>query len=188
MVATTHDLLLFLTTDYRYAPLLNMSRQKLVGLRNRLYYNKLPESQKELMLSRLMERIEKLKNPSSQRPISTGSVSTRNRNGEVRSLPVPVYLDVPDIRLIRKSLVLPAVVRDHHGKFFQETTMIRMFYREHMFDDLHLEHVIAMMQTGAMPSEKIVREMIRRKNWTMFAERYELPSLWQVVTEDEPEL
>jgi hypothetical protein len=166
-----------------------MSYQRLTGLRKRLYYNRLTESAKEQMMQRLCERIKKLKNPSSSGVISTRPISThRAKDGEIDTFPKPVYLDVPDIKCVRKGFIIPAVVRDHHGKFFQETTLIKVMSKRECMSDLNLDRVVNMMKTGAFPSKDVVREVIRRVGWNMYEERYDMPSLWQVVTAEEPEL
>lgn len=164
MIGTSNEILMWLSRHSEYAPLLQMSRQRLVGMRKHLYCNEIGEQTKEEILLRLKNRIAGLQN------------STTHHDG---------YLTcgIRDVRCLRERYILPAVVRDKHGKFFQETTMIRMVAREEKMADLNLDKVCATMKYGCLPSERIVSEVLRRKGWNMFEPRHELPSVWEVETD-----
>ncbi len=163
MIGTSNEILQWLTRHSEYAPLMCISRQRLVGLRKHLYCNELGEERKEELLFRLQRRIEQLR--------AAGEYGCgMTLLGCVKS----------DVRLLRKRYILPAVVRDKHGKYFQETTMVRMVAHEEKMQDLHLDKVCGAITRGDLPSEEVVREILRRKGWTMFEPRYEMPSVWEV--------
>lgn len=157
MEGTSKEILLWLTRHSEYAEYMAMSRQRLVGLRKHVNANELNEGHMEEILTRLSERLEKLR-------IS-------------RDFILP---SVPSVTCKRRSYMLPAVVRDHHGKYFQEQTMIQMFRREKMMSDLNLDKVCAAIKRGDMPRIEVVREVMRRKGWSMVADRYVMPSVWEV--------
>lgn len=141
-----------------------ISRQRLVGLRKHLYSNELSEERKEELLLRLKQRIDALR--------------TEGKASEFQPLLGCIKTEV---RCLRRRYMLPAVVRDKHGKYFQETTLIRMVAHEERMQDLHLDKVCGAITRGDLPSEEVVREVLRRKGWTMFEPRHELPSVWEVV-------
>ena len=163
MIGTSNEILLWLSRHSEYAPLLQMSRQRLVGMRKHLYCNEIGEETKEEILLRLKNRIAGLQN------------GITHHDGCLHG--------IRDVRCLRPRYILPAVVRDKHGKFFQETTMVRMVAREEKMADLNLDKVCATMKYGCLPSERIVREVLRRKGWNIFEPRHELPSVWEVETD-----
>lgn len=164
MIGTCNEILLYLTRNSEVAPLFQVSRQRLVGLRKHLYGNEIAEATKEKMLIDLKNRIAGLR---SDEKFMSKSIDKK-------------FLLI-DIRKIRNRYVLPAVVRDKHGKYFQETTFIRMVCNEKKMEDLNLGKVCASMKYGCLPLETTVREALRRKGWTMFEPRQELPSVWEVT-------
>lgn len=165
MIGTCNEILLYLTRHSEYAPLFQMSRQRLVGMRKHLYGNEIAETTKEKMLLDLKNRIYRLRN---------------DEKFILKSLDIKFLLI--DIQKLRNRYILPAVVRDKHGKYFQETTMVRMVAHEEKMQDLHLDKVCGAITRGDLPSEEVVREVLRRKGWTMFEPRYEMPSVWEVIT------
>lgn len=164
MIGTSNEILMWLSRHSEYAPLLQMSRQRLVGMRKHLYCNEIGEQTKEEILLRLKNRIAGLQE------------STTHHSANLTC-------GIRDVRCLRERYLLPAVVRDKHGKFFQETTMVRMVADEEKMADLNLDKVCATMKYGCLPSERIVKEVLRRKGWTMFEPRHELPSVWEVETD-----
>jgi len=177
MIGTSTEILLWLSNDYRYAPLFCMSRQKLVGLRRRLYDNRLTLDGRDRLLQNLCDRIKKLTNP-----VSTTDVSTMPSVPDERKwYPKTILLPVPEVRCVRKGMIIPAVIHDKKGRAFTETTFLRMIADEWQMKDLHIDKVLGMMKAGGLPDKKIVREALRRKEWNMFVDRYELPSVWEVV-------
>ena len=84
------------------------------------------------------------------------------------------------LRCLREDKIIPAVVRDKHGKFFTEQTLLLMVEREEKMNGLHLNRVCEHIRLGQLPNENIVREVLRRKGWTMFQERTYLPSIWEL--------
>ena len=158
MKGTSSEVLEWLTHHREYAPLMQMSRQRLVGLRERLRNGSLGERRKEEILERLEKRIFSLQND-------------QCRNDFCQHSPV---------RKVRPEYILPAVVRDHHGKFFQETTMIKMVAKEEKMHDLNLDMVCRAIKRGDLPSKEVVREVLRRKGWYIFEERMVLPAVWEV--------
>ena len=187
MKGTAKEILLYLTTDHRFAPLMNMSRQRLVGLRKLLYINRISPEKQEALLQSLSERMSKLKNPDSCKPFSTGLISTELNGDERDWYPKPVLLEVPEVRLVRERVLLPAVVSDHKGRLFLETTMVRQFAREECMKELNLDFVVDKIKQGRLPELDVVREVMRRKGWYMVEERYDLPSIWEVVQYDLPD-
>ncbi len=163
MIGTSDEILQWLTRQSRYAPLMCISRQRLVGLRKHLYSNELSEERKEELLLRLQRRIDNL-----------------IAEGKAQEFLTMFGCSTPEVRCLRKRYVLPAVVRDKHGKYFQETTLIRMVAHEEKMADLHLDKVCGAITRGDLPSEAVVREVLRRKGWTMFEPRHCLPSVWEV--------
>ena len=155
---------MWLSRHSEYAPLLQMSRQRLVGMRKHLYCNEIGEQTKEEILLRLKKRIAGLQE------------STTHHGGDLTC-------GIRDVRCLRERYLLPAVVRDKHGKFFQETTMVRMVADEEKMADLNLDKVCATMKYGCLPSERIVKEVLRRKGWNIFEPRHELPCVWEVETD-----
>lgn len=140
MIGTCWEILLFATYDSRFANILNMSRQRLVGLRKH---------------------------------INEKNISKKK---------IDLYLIDLSAVCIRPSFTLPAIVRDKHGKFFNELTMIRMVASEEKMRDLNLGKVCASIKQGQFPNKETVREVLRRKGWTMFAEREVVPSIWELPT------
>lgn len=167
MIDTIDNILLWITEHHEYAPLLCMSRQRLVGLRKHLREGTLSEQNKEELLSRLSDRIAALR----VADVAAGTVSPMARNIAHR---------VRQVHKVRNAYTLPAVVRDKHGKFFTELTLLRMVQNQEQFKDLNLERVCRTFKRGDMPSEAIVREVLNRKGWTMFEPRYRMPSVWEV--------
>lgn len=158
MKGTSNEVLMWLTEHSGYAQLMQMSRQRLVGLRKHLRCNEVSERRKDEILERLEKRMSALK--------STKSGSTYEGLGMVRK--------------VRNQYILPAVVRDHHGKFFSELTLLKMVEDEEKMRDLNLERVCRTFKRGDFPSKEIVREVLNRKGWSMFEERTVLPSVWEV--------
>lgn len=158
MKGTSDEVLEWLTHHREYAPLLQMSRQRLVGLRQRLREGSVSESLKEEILERLKKRMENLK----------------SMDGRADCW----YLK--DIRKVRSRYILPAIVRDHHGKYYNELTLIKMVAKEEKMRDLNLDMVCRAMKRGDMPSKEVVREVLNRKGWNIFEEREVLPSVWEV--------
>ncbi len=169
MVGTSNEILIWLSRHSEYAPLLQMSRQRLVGMRKRLYCNEIGEETKEEILLRLKNRIV--------------AINSGNCCRDTMFPNTNLTCGIRDVRCLRPRYILPAVVRDKHGKFFQETTMVRMVAREEKMADLNLDKVCATMKYGCLPSERIVREVLRRKGWNIFEPRHELPSVWEVETD-----
>ena len=154
MIGTSDEVLLWLTRDSRYAPLLGMSRQRLVGLRKHLACGELGEQAKESMLMRLCRRMEALS---------------------------PENCDLPcAVRRVRSGYVLPAIVRDKHGRLYSELSLVRMCRRDIRFAGLHLDHVCGAITRGEYPSHEVVRSLLRAKGWTMTEPRCVLPSVWEV--------
>lgn len=164
MIGTSNEILQWLTRQSEYAPLMCISRQQLVGLRKHLYSNELSEERKEELLLRLQRRIEALR-----------------AEGKAAEFQPLLGCIKTEVRCLRRRYMLPAVVRDKHGKYFQETTLIRMVAHEERMQDLHLDKVCGAITRGDLPSEEVVREVLHRKGWTMFEPRHELPSVWEVV-------
>lgn len=158
MRGTIDEVLEWLTYHREYAPLMQMSRQRLVGLRWRLNQGSLSEEYKEQLLERLKNRIDALESvnicPNSNLPSSP--------------------------RKVRDAYILPAIVRDHHGRFFTELALIKMAERDKKMHDLNLGWVCGAMKRGGYPSKEVVREVLNRKGWNMFEERMKLPSVWEV--------
>lgn len=85
------------------------------------------------------------------------------------------------IRKVRDRYVVPAVVCDKKGRRYTEVTFVRSLAREkERFADLNLDKVLAVMKTGALPSEGVVRQLLHRKKGWMIEPRVELPSVWEV--------
>ncbi len=158
MRGTSDEILMWLTEHSEYAPLLQMSRQRLVGLRKHLRYDEVSEDRKDEILERLQNRMAALQSQS---------------NSRSNTLPKAV-------RKVRGQYVLPAIVRDHHGKFYNEVTLIKMAEREEKMKDLHLDMVCRAIKRGDLPSKEVVREVLNRKGWNIFEERMILPSVWEV--------
>lgn len=159
MKGTSTEILEWLTHRNEYAPLLQMSRQRLVGLRHKLSQGTISESRKEEILERLKNRIDAIKAT------------------DVRS----IYCSLYNVRKVRNGYVLPAIVRDHHGKFYNEATMIKMVEHEEKMRDLNLDMVCRAIKRGDLPSKEVVREVLNRKGWNLFEEREVLPSIWEVA-------
>lgn len=160
MIGTSNEVLLWLTRHSEWAELLGMSRQRLVGLRKHIADGGISEERKEEILTRMNIRVEQIRNGTmyGQSNISLPSV----------------------VRCVRKRYVLPAVVRDKHGKFFSEVTLVRMVEREEKMCGLNLDMVCRAIKRGDLPSREVVREVLNRKGWTMFEPRQVLPSVWEV--------
>ncbi len=158
MRGTSDEVLMWLTEHSEYAPLLQMSRQRLVGLRKHLRYDEVSEERKEEILERLKNR------------------SSALQTSSIRNINIPLIT----IRKVRSQYILPAVVRDHHGKFYNEVTLIKMAEREEKMKDLHLDMVCRAIKRGDLPSKEVVREVLNRKGWNIFEERMVLPSVWEV--------
>ena len=158
MRGTSDEVLWWLTEHSEYAPLMGMSRQRLVGLRKHLRCGEVSESRKDEILARLQNRMENLRT-------SQSSITYRLPNA---------------IRKVRSQYILPAVVRDHHGKFYNEVTLIKMVAEEKRMSDLNLDMVVRAIKRGDLPSREVVREVLNRKGWNIFEEREVLPSVWEV--------
>lgn len=158
MKGTSDEVLEWLTHHSEYAELMQMSRQRLVGLRHHLSLGDVSEDRKDEILERLQKRIEALQSLSSSRSIR---------------LPRAV-------RKVRNRYVLPAIVRDHHGKFYNEVTLIKMVERDERMRDLNLDMVCRAIKRGDLPSKEVVREVLNRKGWNIFEDRMVLPSVWEV--------
>lgn len=158
MRGTSDEILLWLTEHSEYAPLLQMSRQRLVGLRKHLRYDEVSEDRKEEILERLKNR------------------SSALQTSPIRNINIPLIT----VKKMRSRYVLPAIVRDHHGKFYSEVTLIKMVEREEKMKDLHLDMVCRAIKRGDMPSKEVVREVLNRKGWNIFEERMVLPSVWEI--------
>lgn len=154
MIGTIDEVLLYITEKSEWAPLLRMSRQRLVGLRTRLKKNNLGEDYKRKLLFRLRD---------------TSHAPTCRFN----TMPI-------EVRLIRERYVLPAVVRDKHGKFFTELSLVKICWQSGGYEDLHLAQVYSAMHQGKFPRMELLCELLRRKGWTLFEARYEMPSVWEV--------
>ena len=163
MIGTSSEILLWMTEFSAWSELLLMSRQRLVGLRKHLQDGSLSEQQKEELLKRFQKNLDFVK---------CNHFECNHRYQKMR-LPSVVHC-------IRERYILPAVVKDKRGRIYNELTMIKMFAREQMFEDLNLERVCYATKCGRMPSREVVREVLRRKGWTMFEDRCELPSVWEI--------
>lgn len=149
---------MWLTWHCEYAPLMQMSRQRLVGLRKHLSCDEVSERRKDEILDRLQKRVEALKTSSVRNDISTPRI----------------------IRKIRGQYILPAIVRDHHGKFYSELTLLKIVEREEKMRDLNLDMVCRAIKRGDFPSKEVVREVLNRKGWNIFEERMTIPSVWEI--------
>lgn len=158
MKGTSDEVLEWLTHHSEYAELMQMSRQRLVGLRHHLSLGDVSEDRKDEILERLQKRIEALQSLSSSRSIRLPRV----------------------VRKVRNRYVLPAIVRDHHGKFYNEVTLIKMVERDERMRDLNLDMVCRAIKRGDLPSKEVVREVLNRKGWNIFEDRMVLPSVWEV--------
>lgn len=145
MVGTIDEILLYLTLKTENAEALEMSRQRLVGLRKHLKHGELSEQKKISLLERYNKNV--------------------------------VHFS---IRCVREAFDLPAIVRDKKGRFFTEQSLLLMVEHEEKMEGLHLNKVCSHLRRGEFPSKDIVREVLRRKGWTMFREREHVPSLWLV--------
>ena len=159
MIGTSDEVLEWLTHHSEYAPLLQMSRQRLVGLRKHLSCGEVSERRKDEILERLVNRANALSNDSICPTIHLPRV----------------------IRKMRGQYVLPAIVRDHHGKFYSELTLIKIVEREEKMRDLNLDMVCRAIKRGDFPSKEVVREVLNRKGWNIFEERMIIPSVWEIV-------
>lgn len=158
MIGTSDEILDWLTRHSEYAELMQMSRQRLVGLRHHLSRGEVGEHRKEEILERLQNRMDALQSLSSSRAIKLPRA----------------------IRKVRNQYILPAVVRDHHGKFYNEVTLIKMVEHEERMRDLNLEMVCRAIKRGDLPNKEVVREVLNRKGWNIFEDRMVLPSVWEV--------
>lgn len=158
MRGSSTEVLMWITYHHEYAEMLQMTRQRLVGLRHKLRENKVSEEKREMLLEKLQKRIDFLQ---------TNVVRTR-------------YCSLCNVRKIRDKYILPAVVKDHHGKFFSELTFIKMVAGEEKMRDLKLEFECRVIKRGDFPKKEVVREALNRKGWSIFEERMELPSVWEV--------
>lgn len=158
MTGTSDEVLMWLTEHSEFAPLLQMSRQRLVGLRKHLRCGEVSEHKKDEILERLKNRMAALE------------------TSPLRTINIPPHT----IRKVRGQYVLPAIVRDHHGKFYNEVTLIKMVEREEKMKDLNLDMVCRAIKRGDLPSKEVVREVLNRKGWNIFEERMILPSVWVV--------
>lgn len=158
MIGTSNEVLMWITHHHEYAELMQMSRQRLVGLRKHLMYGEVSERRKDEILERLQKRIEALQISAVRYNISP----------------------LRNVKKIRGQYILPAVVRDHHGKFFSELTFIKMVEKEEKMQDLNLDMVCRAMKRGDFPTERVVREALNRKGWYVFEKRTILPSVWEV--------
>lgn len=159
MKGTSDEVLEWLTHHTEYAPLMQMSRQRLVGLRKRLRRTEVSEQVKEELLERLKNRVEALK------CTEVCAVSGM----------------CPTIRKVRDRYVLPAVIKDTKGRLFHETTFIKVVQHEKMLKDLNLTRVVRSgIDNGKLPSKEVVHEAVKRKHWSILEERMVLPSVWEV--------
>lgn len=147
MVGTIDEILLYITLDFKNAELLDMSRQRLVGLRKHIP-NELSEARKAELIARYNDRVAGYKR----------------------------------VTCLREAFHLPAIVRDHKGRFYTEQSLLLMVEHEEKMQGLHLDKVCEHIRNGQFPNKETVREVLRRKGWTMFREREHVPSLWQVPT------
>lgn len=158
MRGTSDEILEWLTHHSEYAELMQMSRQRLVGLRKHLSCGEVSETRKDEILERL-----------------------QNRMAALQSSPICPVINLPRaIRKVRSQYVLPAIVHDHHGKFYNEVTLIKMVEHEEKMRDLNLDMVCRAIKRGDLPSKEVVREVLNRKGWNIFEERMVLPSVWEV--------
>lgn len=146
MVGTIDEVLLYITLEMGNAEVLEMSRQRLVGLRKHLKHGELSEEKKKDLISRW--------------------------NTNAKQFRCAVCL--------REAFDLPAIVRDHKGRFFTEQSLLLMVEGEEKMRGLHLDKVCGAIRNGQFPNKETVREVLRRKGWTMFREREHVPSLWKV--------
>ena len=186
MIGTSTEILLWLSSDYRYAPLFGMSRQRLVGLRKRVIDDRMSVEARDAMLERLSKRLEKLTTATFALPPESKERRDIGHDGRQKAYPKPVLLEVPVVQLVRKGMLCPAVVRDHRGRFFHETTFIRMMKDSPLMADLHLEKVMGPLEQGKLIAWETLVEVARRKDWDITAKRIELPSIWEVVQFDYP--
>lgn len=83
-------------------------------------------------------------------------------------------------KMLRERFDLPAIVRDHKGRFYTELSLLLMVEPEHQMSDLNLNKVCSSIRQGQFPKKETVREVLRRKGWTMFRERETIPAIWQI--------
>ena len=158
MKGTSFEVLEWITHHQEYAPLMQMTRQRLVGLRHRLSKRTISAAMAEEMLENLKKRILSLQS----------SIISCDY----------CWLHAP--QKVRDAYVLPAVVRDHRGRFFHEMTFLKMYRDDEQMQDLNLGYVLGSMKRNHLPSKNVVREALNRKGWTIFEERMELPSVWEI--------
>lgn len=162
MIGTANEIIDYLSRHSEYAQYMSMSRQRLAGLRVRLRTGTISEKRKQELLENLQKRLESLRDSS-----PSG------------------LLSVPMVRCKRPSYTLPAIVRDHHGKLFTEIAVIKMAARETSMRDLNLNHVCGTFNVGYLPSEQTLRTVLKRKGWNLFEPRMVLPSVWEVVLDED---
>lgn len=146
MIGTIDEILLYITLDTGNAKQLEISRQRLVGLRKRLTCGELSEKKKIELVSRFNNNVSPYKK----------------------------------ISCLREAFDLPAIVRDHKGRFYTECSFLLLVEHELKMQGLHLNKVCEHVRFGHFPSKDVVREALRRKGWTMFREREHVPSLWEI--------
>lgn len=159
MIGTAKEILLWLASDTRNAKLLNMSRQRLVCFRTWLKQDSISEERMEEYIKNLKKNSDKI------------------RMGSDGGLSCGLYSAI----CLRKKYILPAVVCDHRGRLFHETALVKACMSKPGYEDLNLSKVVNVMgREGCLPSEQIVRELLRRKGWNMVEPRHILPSVWCV--------
>ena len=152
MQGTCSEVLLWLTSDSKYANLFNMSRQRLVTFRYKIASETLSDDTKEEFLKKVQKNLEKY---------------TRDTQGGYSRLIMTGGLT--RIECLRPRYILPAVVADHRGRTFHENTLVKMCSKQQGFDDLNLQYVVATLGN---------KGLLRRKSWSMVEERHILPSVW----------
>lgn len=158
MVGTSDEVLEWLTHHVYYAPLMQMSRQRLVGLRHKLHEGTVSEQRKDELLERLNNRINFLKRT------SMSSVDCEQYH----------------IRKVRGRYVLPAVVMDRKGRIYNELTMIKIMKHREELQDLNIHMVYRAVKRGDFPTIEVRNEVLRRLGWKVVEERMVLPSVWEV--------
>lgn len=186
MIGTSSEIIWWMTFHYQFANALSISRQRLVSIRNNAVNRVF--SQK-----RIEEFEKKLQNFFGNGAMGTEAGHSLWGVGEINTLKRAItysgggrFVSIDGVtytyfRIIRPRVVLPAVVRDHKGKFFSEVTFLNMVKHEEKMRDLHLYLGIEDKRLkDGLPNRDILREALRRKGWNIFAEREELPAIWEI--------